>query len=289
MRWPMLMICVAVACGPKRPAVPPHIPLLADAPGGDRPARVVAPATADGPLPLVVLLGGYSYLGWELDRWMGLSHRVDEDGFILLIPDGSIDKKGKPFWSATHTCCDWYDAGVDDVAYLRDLIDEVRGRWTVDADRIVVVGHSNGAFMGYRLACEPDVPVTHVVSVAGSSWLDPANCRATDPVSVLQIHGDIDKIMPFEGDKTAPGALDVLARWAARGACADLSDSGARRALVDGDVAIEASIWGHPSCAGDVAVDLWKLQGVDHYPAFTPAFVEAVTSWALDDDGDPSP
>jgi poly(3-hydroxybutyrate) depolymerase len=43
---------------------------------------------------------------------------------------------------------------VDDVGYLRAVIAEVSVRFAVDPRRVYVTGHSDGADMAHRLACE---------------------------------------------------------------------------------------------------------------------------------------
>ena len=63
------------------------------------------------------------------------------------------------------------------VAYLRAIIRDVMARYPVDRRRVFVVGHSNGGFMAYRMACEASDLVTGVVSLAGATWKDPARCR----------------------------------------------------------------------------------------------------------------
>ena len=80
--------------------------------GGARPAVLFLPDGADltEPLPLVVLLHGYSSNAFEADLYFGFSELVDEGGFGLLLPDGTTDATGLQFWNATPECCDIYGA-----------------------------------------------------------------------------------------------------------------------------------------------------------------------------------
>lgn len=252
--------------------------------GGERPAAVEVPASYDGvtPLPAVLLLGGYDYLSRDLDEWIGLSERVDDRNFVLVMPDGLIDEGGSPYWNATDTCCDYDGTGVDDAGYLTGLIEELTARVAIDPQRIAVVGHSAGGFMGYRLACEADSPVTALVSLAGSSWRQAADCDATHPVRLLQVHGQDDDIMPFDGDAEAPGALEVLGRWANRAGCEAESFAEERQRLelldddVDGDTVVSRYTTG---CDEGIDVALWFLEGADHYPPFRPVFTDRVLDW----------
>lgn len=245
---------------------------------GAREAEVLAPADYDGTtrLPVVFLLGGYWYYAWELDEWIGLSDRVDEDQFLLVLPDGTTDDTGAPFWNATETCCDYYGSGVDDHAYLQGLVDELTEEAAVDTDSIVFMGHSNGAFMSYSMACEADSPVDAVVSIAGSSYLDADNCKATHGVEVLQVHGQRDQVMPFEGDTGAPGALEVLERWSERNGCGAWQDDQGTLDLI-GNSDTDTTLAGYADCAQ--RAELWSIERANHYPDFHTGFVGEVTAW----------
>jgi len=277
-------LCGALLSGCPAPGAPSEAP-PGEVPatlGGDRPAAFVVPAEHDGvtPLPLVLLLGGYDYLSADLDVWIGVRDRVDELGFALVMPDGLVDSAGSPYWNATDTCCDFDGSGVDDAGYLRGLVAEAQDVVPVDGARVVVVGHSNGGFMGYRLACEEQAPVTALVSIAGSGWLDADDCVAERPVSVLQVHGLDDDVMPFDGDGDAPGALTMLQRWAGRNGCGGALQAEGLRDYADDGVADETAVSSYGGCAGQ-DVELWAMEGTDHYPAFRPEFARDALGWAL--------
>jgi polyhydroxybutyrate depolymerase len=89
-----------------------------------RPYRVRAPGnyTTLGPLPLVVLLHGYGANATGQEAYFALGPQVSERRFLLALPDGTRDARGQQFWNATDACCNFYNAAVDDVAYLRALI-----------------------------------------------------------------------------------------------------------------------------------------------------------------------
>ncbi|MCO4769550.1 MAG: hypothetical protein KDA24_05920 [Deltaproteobacteria bacterium] len=269
--------CPSAEPGPSNPGdIPTEL-------GGDRPAAFQVPADYDGlsPLPLLMLLGGYDYLSADLDEWLGVSEHPDDLNVALLMPDGLIDSGGSPFWNATDTCCDYDGTGVDDVAYLEGLITEAGDTIPLDASRVVLVGHSNGGFMAYRMACEADTPVTALVSIAGSGWLDPDDCDATEPVSVLQVHGEDDEIMPFAGDTDAPGALEMLERWAGRNDCTtNLESQGDGREYADDGIDDETAVSRYSGCGGQDA-ELWLMEGNDHYPEFRPLFTTAALDWGL--------
>ncbi len=73
----------------------------------------------------------------------------------------------------------------------------------MDPARVFAVGVSAGGMMAYRLGCELSGRVTGVGAVAGAMILD--DCRPTRPLSVIEIHGTADQLVPYEGGRTAGG------------------------------------------------------------------------------------
>lgn len=250
--------------------------------GGDRPAVVHVPDGfhAGGPWPLVILLHGYSVNGFIQDTYLGVSQRVTEDGFVLLVPNGTKDEAGDQFWNATEYCCDFYGSGVDDVAYIDGLIDEAVATLSVDPARVYLMGHSNGGFMSYRMACESGDRIAGIVSIAGSTFADEADCAGTDPVAVLQVHGTLDADVAYTGSGY-PGAEETVARWAARDGC---PAQGEAAGTADYDQAVagaETSVTRFAPCSAGTAVELWTLTGSGHIPAFDPSFTKAALAFLL--------
>ena len=58
------------------------------------------------------------------DRYFGLSQRVNDDRFALIMANGTRDPDGNRFWNATDFCCDLHNTQVDDVQYLSGLLEE---------------------------------------------------------------------------------------------------------------------------------------------------------------------
>lgn len=246
----------------------------------ERPARLVIPRAHDGAtaLPAIVLLHGYGASGAAQDLYFGLSRSAADAGFYVVIPDGTMDSTGKRFWNATPFCCDFGHTGVDDVAYLTALADELEA--LVPVSDLYFVGHSNGGYMSYRMACELADRVSAIVTLAGSDFWSDADCVPDRAVSVLQIHGDADAVIAYTGVSGAyPAATDVVARWAGRAGC----DTGP----TSGDMLdLEASLAGaetetlryESGCAGARA-ELWTIRGGSHIPALTREFMPDVLAW----------
>ena len=258
----------------------------AGSPTADRPYEVKVPAGYDGrhAVPLVVLLHGYTSNGATQARYFGLGAEADKAGFLLAYPDGTRDRFGNRFWNATDACCDFFHTGVDDVAYLDAVIDEISARYPVDPARIFLVGHSNGAFMAHRYACDRASRVAAIVTLAGMTWEDQARCPAGSPLSVLHVHGRNDSTIAYNGgatpEGTYPGAVETVGDWAKKVGCTGaLAPTGRRFDLdrtVPGDETVEESTGG---CPAGVDVALWTMEGAGHVPAFTDNWAGAI--WAF--------
>src|SRR5207244_7941240 len=131
----------------------------------------------------VVVLHGLGGNGRGIERRYQLAALVEELGFLAVYPDGTEEKGGghRRFWNATDACCDFFRSGVDDVAYLDAIIGEMSAAYPVDPARVFVVGHSNGAFMAHRYACDRAAKVAAIVTLAGMQWKDQSHCGAGSP------------------------------------------------------------------------------------------------------------
>ena len=69
---------------------------------------------------------------------------------------------------------------MDDVGYLSGLIAEAEQTYNIDPKRVYLIGHSNGGFMSFRMACEASELITAIVSLAGSTFENPADCQPCD-------------------------------------------------------------------------------------------------------------
>jgi len=244
-----------------------------------RPARVTAPkdwATKDK-WPLIVLLHGYSVTGAIQDIYMGVGARASKLGFVAVVPDGTLDSSGKLFWNATPACCNFGGIKVDDVAYISGLIDKAIAELRVDPQRVYIVGHSNGAFMALRLACEIADKVTAVASLAGAADIDLNKCAPSQAVSVLHIHGTLDTVIAYKGGSNLlaapfPGAETTVLDWRTHDGCADTKTpmADADYDSVLGGKETKRTAW--TDCKQGTRVDFWRIEGGAHIPTITDSF-----------------
>lgn len=278
--------------GPDMEAAPE--PVDASPLGGDRPATVKLPAGYDNTreVPLVIQLHGYSASGAVQDFYFQASRRVTELGFILVLPDGLTDPMGNRYWNATDACCDFYSSGVDDVGYVLGLIEEAKQRYNIDEGRVYLLGHSNGAFMSYTIACDAADKITGVIGLAGTSYLDPALCSPSQPVSILHAHGTNDDTILYGGGANIgnayPGAEELVERWAGYNGCDTPWSEDVELDLVSGE-AVETSTYEYSNCDEGGDVVFWKIQDGSHIPGFySGLFAEIALTYMFEIDRTPS-
>lgn len=261
--------------------VPSTVQPIADRPP-DRPFDVVVPTSYDGTVavPLVILLHGYTSTGEAQDAYFGLQPLAEARGFLYVHPDGTTDSRGDQFWNATDACCNLMSSAVDDSAYLEHLIEQVEATYLVDTKRIFLIGHSNGGFMSYRMACDHADTVAAIVSLAGATFADAGQCRPSQPVSVLQIHGTADSVIAYEGGSILghdyPGAPTSVSTWATYNGCGAQADAQAAALDLDREIpGAEASVSAFPDCPAGGAVELWTIEGGAHTPLISSTFVDS--------------
>lgn len=125
----------------------------------------------------------------------------DEYGFATLLPAGTGPSDEFLTWNAGRCCGHAARRQVDDVGFLRRLLDDALGRWPIDPRRVYAVGISNGGMMAYRLAAEVSSRVAAIASVAGALVCEPEPLHRAVPV--VHFHGTQDDFVPYAGGRGA--------------------------------------------------------------------------------------
>ena len=251
--------------------------------GDDRPVTLHVPKSysCDKGAPLVIMLHGYTATSSIEEAYLGITAESEKRGFLYAHPDGTKDTNGNQFWNATDACCNLYGSKVDDSAYITKVITDVQAAYKVDPKRIYLLGHSNGAFMSYRMACEHGDLIAGIASLAGAMYTDATKCAAANAVSVLEIHGTADMTIAYNGGSigpnTYPGATTSVSDWATIDKCGATPDTtGAPLDIESTLPGKETTITSYTGCTGGTAVSLWTIAGGSHIPTFTPAFIPDV-------------
>jgi polyhydroxybutyrate depolymerase len=221
-----VVILGAVACGasvasPKPTATPSAVKqatLTID--GLKRTYLLFRPSTRGSlpPAPLLLALHGYFDDASGMELTTSLDDKAATGGFVVVYPEG-IDQS----WNAGTCCGDAQSRNIDDVSFIRQLIDRLVHDGYIDPKRVFVTGVSNGGMMAYRLGCELSDRIAAVASVSGALVM--GACNPMRPISVLEMHGTEDSVVPFNGGVAVgttpvPPMTSIMAAWASIDGCA---------------------------------------------------------------------
>jgi polyhydroxybutyrate depolymerase len=178
------------------------------------------------------------------------SELAEKSGFMVAYPQGISNS-----WNAG-TCCG--HQSNDDVAFIKALIDKLVSTARVNPKRVFATGMSNGGAMSHRLGCELSDQLTAVASVSG--FLVTESCHPSRPISVLEIHGTDDRLVPYEGGAvqgltTFPPTMSVMKQWASLDGC------GATPATRQ---SAPATTYSWTSCRDNTNVVLYAIAGGGH-------------------------
>lgn len=168
----------------------------------------VPKSRSSGPAPILLALHGG---GGDMDQMAeayGLIQKSEAAGYIAVFPSGYSRFPSGIFgtWNAGRCCGQAVERGIDDVGFLRAVIDRVLVQANGDRARVFATGMSNGAMMAYRLACEAPDMIRAIAPVAGTD--NTVACAPKRPVPVIHFHARDDSHVLFGG---GPGP-DALTR-----------------------------------------------------------------------------
>ncbi len=180
------------------------------------------------PVPLLIVLhAGDTQVSNA--RKLEFEALADRDHFAIVYPK-AINQK----WAdGRRTDFTRNNPRVDDVAFLRELIDSLIQQRIADPQRIYVTGLSDGGIMAYRAGCEMADRVAAIASVSASMPLGYNYiCHPSTALPVLAINGTADAIMPWAGGQVRIGGAtrdygaiipvsDTLAFWKRKASCKD--------------------------------------------------------------------
>lgn len=172
----------------------------------------VNPGMGGKPPAVVIVLHGEGSDVEQAKRQTGMSRLAENKGFWVIYPQATNrGSRGMEAWNADTCCGDAAVRKVNDVGYISAIIDDVKKRYRIDASRIYVVGHSNGAMLAYKLACEIPDKVAAIATNAGIGIF--TGCEKNKRrVPIMHIHGTADNCMPFEGGQQCGGCRASLMR-----------------------------------------------------------------------------
>lgn len=240
-------------CVSPRPLSPGTTTQKIESGGHSREYLLHVPPGYDGTTrtPVVMMFHGLGGDPETVVEATGMDERADADDTILVVPLG----RGKqPQWTFRTPATD----PDSDLAFVKDLVRQIRTEGCVDPSRIFAAGFSNGSALSLALACDGSTKFAAYAAVAGPYY--EAECDDAPPASIIYFHGTADTTVPFGGAKTVIGRLppvnDTMSKWATRGRC---PSSGATTTADD-----EVHHFAWRGCKGGTEVDIYAVVGGVH-------------------------
>ncbi len=205
--------------------------------------------------PVVLAFHGTSQTGELLRQQSGLDAMADAEGFIVVYLEAAM--------GAWDIFGDLGFLGLDELGYVREVIERVDRAYVIDERRILAVGLSNGGVMAQQLACKLSDRIAGIVVVAATMPRRIANeCEASRPVSALYVMGTADPFFPAAGNSVLLSMGETVEFWGRVNGCsgqrirADVPD-------VPGDGTTVFLSWYRP-CRDGVRTGLDSIVGGGH-------------------------
>src|SRR5439155_3507988 len=158
---------------------------------------------------------------------------------------------------------------VDDVGFIRAVIDDAAKRTPIDRKRVFATGLSNGAMMSYRMAAEASDLIAAIAPVSGSMVL--TQFHPTLPVPVMHFHSVDDPRALYNGGLGPPFPMtstrvlhppveQQLAKWIAHNGC-PAAPKVEKRLSGEGNTATKLV---YAPCSSEAPVVFWKMTGSGH-------------------------
>ncbi len=233
--------------------------------GNDRQYGVHLPTgySKDTPVPALFCIHGLEQnaVMFCLDTGVAWPTKADAEGFAVIMPNGYMNS-----WNAGTCCGGAVTAGLDDVALMRAIFAEVGKHANLDLGRVYATGLSNGGYLSYRLGCEasdlfvavaPSAGAVGTAAIGGgtSATSDLMACNPTHKISVLDIHGTSDPLIPYSTQAPSLALIQSSNGCSMTTAPATVVPSGGDTTCV--------SFTGCPSCP-DVNVTGCSIMGGGH-------------------------
>lgn len=175
--------------------------------------------------------GGHMELQAE-DKFYHFRSTADRHGFLVVFPNGTgrFPRGRLSTWNAGECCAYARDKKVDDVGFIRAIVQEMEKTYRFDKKKVFATGMSNGGMMTYRLACEASDIFRAIAPVAGTDGMP--DCQPKHAVSVFHIHSRKDEQVSFLGGRgkdAAPKDMvnefkavpETVAKWVKLNGCGE--------------------------------------------------------------------
>ncbi|WP_159085799.1 extracellular catalytic domain type 1 short-chain-length polyhydroxyalkanoate depolymerase [Aeromicrobium chenweiae] len=201
--------------------------------------------------PLVLMFHGLGGDPQTVLESTEMGTMADQHNAILAVPLG----RGKPSqWRFRSPISN----PRSDVAFVRQLVKQLKKDACVDSSRTYAAGFSNGSALTLALACDASTQFAAYAAVSGP-YYEPW-CGKAPAASIIYFHGTADTTVPYRGANTVIGHLppvnDIMAKWAKHDRC---PSAGTRTRATS---AVRHFSW--VGCEDGTSVDIFAVVGGVH-------------------------
>ena len=157
--------------------------------------------------PLVLGLHGGGANAEAFETRTGFTEIANREGFIVCYPNGNGPLEYSMLtWNAGYCCGYALDEGIDDIAYIRTLIDYLTTHYSIDMNRIYVTGMSNGGILTHQVGATLSDILAAIAPIAATigGYETRDSELYTPPIPeynlpILMIHGTDDTHVAYYG------------------------------------------------------------------------------------------
>jgi polyhydroxybutyrate depolymerase len=240
--------------------------------GVERVATIHRPTvTPNAPAPLIVALHGLGQSVESLHEWLHLDAAAEREGFSVVYPE-AIGRKwnyGRPIQDPQPTV---NGKTVDDVGFIRTLLDGLVDMKIADPARIYVTGMSRGGLMTYTLVCALSNRIAAAAPlISGMTDHQREDCHPTRPIPMMVVAGTNDESQWYDGIVAPAGRLlsipETMEYWRVKNGCTAEDASWLPHRDEADPTRVRLFQWTH--CRKDAQLKLYRVSDGGHQlPSF---------------------
>ena len=205
--------------------------------------------------PVVFFFHGAGGTGESWLNRQQVSNLIDDEKFIGIFPDGYSNR-----WNVSG------ETDVDDVEFVGLIINSLDDS-LFDLEKIYGVGTSNGAGLVNKVGKETSF-FKAIAPVISQQTVDIGSTVSTNPISVFQVNGSEDNLVPIDGGSGVGGNVFMSAQgsaenWASSYDCNMVPTS---KNMIWGGRSVQENTYSN--CSNSQRVRFLNVQGAGHSTNF---------------------
>jgi polyhydroxybutyrate depolymerase len=215
----------------------------------------------------MIALHGQDDTGADFAQWAGFDAVADREGFVTVYPNAIHGRwsYGRPIAGPMPKIA---GETVDDVGFLRLLIDELIRKKIANPSKIYVSGASRGGLMTYTLACALSDRIAAVApTIAAMTDHQIEDCHPSRPIPIMLIAGTNDNVLKYDGWIYPAGrqvsVAETLEYWRVLDGCTG-QEGGSLLPHLNPDDGTRVAVIRWTGCHKGTAVLLYKVIGGGH-------------------------